>query len=141
MNKHRAFTLVELLVASLILFSVITTVSLIYRGAFIASEKANNHMDIVGVLPALLSEIQYHIRALPFELSHTEASGQVWQVHYEWKAKVIETKSVIDNVSSLEFGESNAVKKEFKLWQVELELSQGRIVREYLFSEVSWLDE
>ena len=62
-TKHQlGFTLVELLIATIILFSSLAAVSLIYRGAFIASEKASNHVKMVANLPALITQIQQQIK-------------------------------------------------------------------------------
>ena len=113
-------------------------VSLIYRGAFISSEKASNHVNIVANVPALLSQIKQQVQSAPPQQTQLNGQGTVWQSSYTWQASVEKTKVVVDAASSLEFGEQMATKKQFKLWQVTLTLNSHGIVKNYTFNEVSW---
>lgn len=139
-NNQSGFTLIELLVATIILFMAMGAVSLIYRGAFISSEKASNHVNIVANVPALLSQIKQQVQSAPPQQTQLNGQGTAWQSSYTWQASVEKTKVVVDAASSLEFGEQMAPKKQFKLWQVTLTLNSHGIVKNYTFNEVSWHD-
>ncbi|MFT5529039.1 MAG: prepilin-type N-terminal cleavage/methylation domain-containing protein [Alteromonadaceae bacterium] len=139
-NNQSGFTLIELLVATIILFMAMGAVSLIYRGAFISSEKASNHVNIVANVPALLSQIKQQVQSAPPQQTQLNGQGTAWQSSYTWQASVEKTKVVVDAASSLEFGEQMALKKQFKLWQVTLTLNSHGIVKNYTFNEVSWHD-
>lgn len=139
-NNQSGFTLIELLVATIILFMAMGAVSLIYRGAFISSEKASNHVNIVANVPALLSQIKQQVQSAPPQKTQLSGQGTAWQSTYTWQANVEKTKVVVDAASSLEFGEQMATKKQFKLWQVTLTLNSYGIVKNYTFNEVSWHD-
>lgn len=139
-NNQSGFTLIELLVATIILFMAMGAVSLIYRGAFISSEKASNHVNIVANVPALLSQIKQQVQSAPPQQTQLNGQGTAWQSSYTWQASVEKTKVVVDAASSLEFGEQMATKKQFKLWQVTLTLNSHGIVKNYTFNEVSWHD-
>ena len=139
--KNKGFTLIELLVAAVILFSVVASVSLIYRGAFIASEKASNHVQLVTVVAPLLGVIQDEIRSNRKNTSQLSGEGQAWQVNYQWQASVINTKKVIDVASSIELGEDLAEKKIYKLWVIDLHLESDGISHQYQLNEVSWTGE
>jgi prepilin-type N-terminal cleavage/methylation domain-containing protein len=139
-NSCRGFTLIELLVATIILFTAMAAVSLIYRGAFIATEKASNHVNIVANIPALLSQIKQQVQSASAQKNQLNGQGRAWQSSYTWQASVQKTKIVVDATSSLEFGEQMAAKKQFKLWQVVLTINSNGIVKEYTFNEMSWHD-
>ncbi|WP_282131531.1 PulJ/GspJ family protein [Pseudoalteromonas aliena] len=139
-NNNSGFTLIELLVATIILFTAMGAVSLIYRGAFISSEKASNHVNIVANVPALLSQIKQDVQNASSQQTQLNAQGNAWQSTYTWQATVQQTKTVTDDVSKLEFGEQMALKKQFKLWQVVLTINSNGIVKNYTFNEVSWHD-
>ncbi|MBE0360561.1 MULTISPECIES: PulJ/GspJ family protein [Pseudoalteromonas] len=139
-NNNSGFTLIELLVATIILFTAMGAVSLIYRGAFISSEKASNHVNIVANVPALLSQIKQDVQNASSQQTQLNAQGSAWQSTYTWQATVQQTKTVTDDVSKLEFGEQMALKKQFKLWQVVLTINSNGIVKNYTFNEVSWHD-
>tara|TARA_B100001059_G_scaffold21424_1_gene17252 strand:- start:2584 stop:3015 length:432 start_codon:yes stop_codon:yes gene_type:complete len=139
-NKHTGFTLIELLVATIILFMAMGAVSLIYRGAFISSEKASNHVNIVANVPALLSQIKQQVQSATSQQTQLNGQGNAWQSTYTWQANVQQTKIVVDAASTLEFGEQMATKKQFKLWQVTLIINSHGIVKNYTFNQVSWHD-
>lgn len=141
--KHKnssGFTLIELLVATIILFTAMGAVSLIYRGAFIASEKASNHVKIVANVPALLSQIKQQVQGASAEQTQLNGQGSAWQSTYTWQANIQQTKTVTNELMVLEFGEDTGFKKQFKLWQVNLTINSNGIVKNYTFNEVSWHD-
>ncbi len=137
---EHGFTLVEVLVASVILFSTIAVVSMVYRGAFISSEKATSHIAITGVLPSVLANIKQSIRAKGNSPS-TELSGNsnAWDVSYQWRASLVSFKSPPDR---FEEGSNVLVTppEKYKLWQVELAIEKSGLVKSYQFKELSWND-
>lgn len=140
-TKHQSgFTLVELLIATIILFSSLAAVSLIYRGAFIASEKASNHVKLIANLPALITQIQQQIKLTTSEQSTLSGSGVGWGVEYQWQAAVVQNKVIVNETMALEFGNEIATKKAIQLWQVTLIVKRNGIEKSYTFNEVSWHD-
>ncbi len=133
------FTLVEVLVASVILFSVIATVSMVYRGAFLSSEKANNHINISGVLPSVLANIRTGIRDNSLENSLTGKS-EAWGVNYQWQARVIEQKYPPKKYDAFTQQLTKA-KIYYKLWQVNLILEYNGLTKQHVFKELSWVNE
>jgi prepilin-type N-terminal cleavage/methylation domain-containing protein len=133
------FTLVEVLVASVILFSVIATVSMVYRGAFLSSEKANNHINISGVLPSVLANIRTDIRDNSLENS-LSGKSEAWGVNYQWQASVIEQKYPPKKFDDFTHQISKA-KIYYKLWQVSLTLEYNGLTKQHVFKELSWVNE
>jgi len=138
MGKNRGFTLLEILVASVILFSSMAVVSLIYRGALVSSEKANTHVLISGVVPAVLNTIREKIRQQS-DQQQTEiiGNGIAWDVNYHWSAKLLNLKSAPPTFDS-ETGNNEVSPEKYKLWQVDLQLTLKGIKRDYHFKELSW---
>ena len=138
--KQKGFTLIEVMVAAVILFSVIASVSMIYRGAFISSEKANNHVEIAGVLPSILASLRYDIRQQGNSAS-TELSqqGSTWNVNYHWQAKLIDFKSAPEKFD-VDTGKFITPPKKYKLWQVVLTLESNGLKKQYQLKELSWSD-
>ena len=140
-QTNKGFTLIEIMVATLILFSSIATVSMVYSGAFISSEKANHHVVISGVIPALLANIRTDIRSkgnsTVTSISH---SGKVLEVKFSWKAQLISHKSAPKKLDVDGSGYVTPPLK-YKLWQVHLNLKLLSTKKHYQFYEVSWSDD
>jgi type II secretory pathway component PulJ len=140
-KKDKGFTLIEVLVASVILFASIATVSMVYRGAFLSSEQANKHVSISGVMPSLLANIRADIRVQgnSFE-SQLEGQGNAWNVEYRWQATLVQHKSAPQR---LDVDSGNYVNPplKYKLWLVELDVQYKTNAKHYQFHEMSWSND
>ncbi|GAB0111508.1 PilW family protein [Pseudoalteromonas distincta] len=139
MNKsQRGFTLIEVLVASVILFATITLVSDMFRGSFISSEKANRHVTISGIMPIALKQIQ---SALRFQAKNAEQSlsgdNKFWGVNVHWEAQQVAFKSA-PPLYDYDSGKYQQVPNKYTLWQVKAQFSYGSTTIEHSFYEVSW---
>jgi len=135
------FTLVEILVASVILFASIAMVSMVYRGAYISSDKADGHINITGVLPAVLATIRDDIRARGnSNLTELINEANMWDVNYQWQASLLQHKSPPKRYD-LDSGSFVIPAKKYKLWQVDLTLKRDNLVKQYQFNELSWLND
>jgi prepilin-type N-terminal cleavage/methylation domain-containing protein len=140
-KNNRGFTLIEVMVAAVILFSVIATVSMIYRGAFLSSEKANNHINISAVLPSVLTNIRQNIRLKgnsSAEILNNRASA--WDVKYQWQAQLIKKASAPAKLDP-DSGAMITPPEKYKLWQVELIMKRNGVTKQYQFNELSWTNE
>jgi len=138
--KTQGFTLIEVMVAAVILFSVIASVSMIYRGAFISSQKANDHIKITGVLPSVLSTVRYNLRQQGNSpLTEINDQGNTWDVSYQWQAELLEYKSAPDRFD-VDNGKFITPQKKYKLWQVTLILKNNGLSKKYKYKELSWSD-
>ncbi|MFT6985512.1 MAG: hypothetical protein ACJAT7_001322 [Psychromonas sp.] len=127
--------------AAVILFSSIATVSMIYSGAFLSSEKANKHIKIAAVLPSVLaavkSEIQQQGNGNELALSQT---NNAWDVTYEWQASLLKHKAA-QPIFDTDTGKMTDPPQKFKLWMVELTLEYSGLTKNYHFNELSWNDD
>ena len=137
-QTNTGFTLLEVLVASVILFASMAVVSLIYRGALVSSEKANSHIIISGVVPAVLNQVREKIRKQGNQ-QQTEIIGKgiTWDVNYHWTANLLSIRSAPPSFDP-DTGNNEASPEKYKLWQVDLQLSFSGINRDYHFKELSW---
>jgi len=139
-GKQIGFTLIEVLVAAVILFTSIATVSMVYRGAFLSSEKANQYVTITGVLPSVMANIRRDIRAQGNSAeSELDQKGKTWNVQYDWQAKLVEHKGAPSKLD-VDTGDFVTPPLKYKLWLVDLSLNFQSTNKQYQFYEVSWTD-
>jgi Tfp pilus assembly protein PilV len=137
-RKSSGFTLIEVLVASVILFASIDMVSMVYRGAFLSSEKANSHIVISGVLPSILANIRASIRqqgnSNSTQISEKKAT---WDVDYQWQAELVSNKGAPKKLDPVTHQLTTQPLK-YKLWQVNLTLNYKNLTQQHQFNELSW---
>ncbi|RRS10086.1 prepilin-type N-terminal cleavage/methylation domain-containing protein [Pseudoalteromonas sp. J010] len=138
MHHKKGFTLVELLVSVVILLAVITTTSMLYRGAFISSEKATKYVQLSTAITGILDTIRFEIRHAPFEQTSLEGNGTNGGVLYRWDASVIKEKNDSISGSSDIAMKLQTTSNRYKLWQVSLEVEAQGLIRQYQFKEVNW---
>jgi len=111
---------------------------MIYRGAFLSSEKANNHINISAVLPSVLANIRNEIRNNESNnITMLANKANAWQVTYQWQAEVVQQKMPAKKLDP--FTQELAMPpKTFKLWHVQLALELNGLTKKYQFSELSW---
>ena len=128
----KGFTLIEVLVAGVILVATIATASLIYRSAMMSSEKASHVTAMNMALPHLLTEVKDNI----LQGSQSD-SGQLLGVSYTWQAELIEQAAPPDTFDP-EGGFVITHEPRFKLWLITMNLNVRGFSREYQYREVSW---
>lgn len=140
-QSNSGFTLIEVMVAAVILFSVIATVSMVYRGAFLSSEKADKHINLAAVMPSILAVIKADIQSKENERKNLlTGKNSAWQVNYQWQATLLEQKSPPKKYDPFTQKLADAEIK-YKLWQVQLTLRYKNLVKQYQFKELSWLHD
>lgn len=140
-KQNQGFTLIEVLVASVILFASIATVSMIYRGAFLSSEKADQHVRISGIIPSLLANIRKDIQAQANSVeSQLSRKGNVWSIQYNWQANLVDHKGAPFKLD-VDTGDYLQPPLKYKLWQVNLNVEYKTTHKPYQFYEISWSDD
>lgn len=140
-SRNSGFTLIEVMVATVILISSIAVMSMVYRGAFISSKKANEYVKITGYLPSVLASVRYDIRQQGnSELSQLNNNGDAWDVTYKWQANLIDFQSAPEKFDD-ESASFITPAKKYKLWQVDLTLQRDTLTKHYSFKELSWNNE
>ncbi|WP_024611187.1 prepilin-type N-terminal cleavage/methylation domain-containing protein [Pseudoalteromonas sp. TB64] len=137
-KKQAGFTLIEVLVASIILFSSVAIVGVIYKGVIIASEKSENQIYISAVVPESIKIIQKKLRNKQNE-SSTEESGSVslLEVDAKWQALLVEAK-VPPEYFDPDSGNLTVIDKKYNLWSVDVQFKFKTTIQEYNFYELTW---
>lgn len=136
-SKQQGFTLIEVLVASFILFLVITSVTLIYRNAVLASHKAEKSLELSAHQLFVMDQIRIEVSNAG-QLEELSGKGSMSEsVTYTWQASVISQSRTPEQYNS-STGELAQGKFLFKYWQITLLMNNDGRQKTYTFHKVSW---
>ena len=132
--KQRGFTLLEVLLAGFILFLTISVTTLIYKGALLSSGKAERSLAISAAAPAIHRLVTEQVRNIG-GANNSLGDGRYGDIEYRWQAALIYIGK-----PSLALVELNGLQdtQVYSLWNVELSLQKGPLVKNYNFTELSW---
>lgn len=134
MSKSQGFTLIEVLVASVILMGAITIANAVYGNAVEATLKSRAALELNKNLPIVLANVRREVREAP---EKNNGSGSVFDIAYRWKKELVEKGAP---PPQFDVDERRMVRYEekFSLWLVSLEVQQKGKTRTYEFNEVTW---
>ena len=134
--KNRGFTLIEVLIAAVILFGSISIVSQAFRGSVTSSVKAKRSVQAAAIVPFLLSTIEYRLQNQSLnEVAFQE--GVIDKAMFTWTASVIKKDGPPARLSP-EDGEVTIFDDKFYLWQVNLTVQQQETKNEYSYKQITW---
>lgn len=134
MRYTKGFTLIEVLIASVILIGAIAIANAVYGNAVEATLKSKAVLALNKNMPIVLANVRRDIRAEPKAKS---GSGRVFGLSYSWKKQLVEKGAP---PSKFDADERQIVRYEekFSLWLVTLQVTRGSSSRTYQFNEVTW---
>ena len=132
--KQRGFTLLEVLLAGFILFLTISVTTLIYKGALLSSGKAERSLAISAAAPAIHRLVTEQVRNIGVA-NNSLGDGRYGDIEYRWEAALISIGKPSLALVELNDLEDTQV---YSLWNVELSLQKGPLVKTYNFTEISW---
>ncbi|NTS76916.1 prepilin-type N-terminal cleavage/methylation domain-containing protein [Catenovulum sp. SM1970] len=139
MHQNNGFTLVEVLVAAAILFSTIATVSVIYSSALLSSDKASKTVDsLITVKPVIYLIKEQLQQSSKKSTEQHEGKGDIWGYKYSWVAKLTAFKAPTDKFNS-DTGAYDKHPKRFKLWSVQLTITNTSTTKVFEYEELTWL--
>ena len=133
-NNLSGFTLIEVLVASLIAFISLSAFTLVFRGAIIASEKAESALLTTSIATVVTSDISSEIASNKIENS-LSGKGELLEGTYFWEAKVVDT---IKPPARFVGAEISQAEHRLKKWKVSFNVTINGRSREYQYEEISW---
>ena len=138
--RQAGFTLMEVLIAGLILFMTISITTLIYRGSMLSSLKAEQTLVLNGYLPFAIEQIEEQMRQQKYVNQTTlQGSGDILDSRYSWQAKQLIAKSPLPRLGG---GTTELIIQpaRFKLWQVDLTLEYLNKEKIFSYKELTFQD-
>jgi prepilin-type N-terminal cleavage/methylation domain-containing protein len=128
MRRQHGFTLVEVLIAAVIMFMVLATAALSLRTAAHASERATRTVELTPV-------IRESLRNDPAD--ERSGAGRLFGVEYRFRANIVRlgappTRFDPDVADFTEYA------PRFALYDVELELERDGETTSFLYQELAW---
>lgn len=134
--KSRGFTLIEVLIASTILFASLAVISESYRASLMASERAAHTAEMLTPLPLILGHVKNRLLETPEE--RVSGRGEVLGVQFEFEARSARFESPPRRFEP-ETGVFQVYAPRFRLYDVRLSLSVGSNKRSFDYQELAWL--
>lgn len=138
-RNQSGFTLIEILIATVIMFTSITIVTIGYRGAFISSEKSNQQIKLNRVVTLIIDEVRQKIRNINFDDVTLNGSGEVFEIKYSWTAELIKHEAAPKKLN-VDSGGYITPPLKYKLWDVTLDVNFLSLKKIYKYQELSWSD-
>jgi prepilin-type N-terminal cleavage/methylation domain-containing protein len=139
--RQEGFTLIEIMVSAVILFSAIALVSHLYQGANLNSQKAEQHIKISGAMPLVLKEVKLQLnRTSKTKQQTADFEGNISGVSYNYRAQVIAISAAPPKLNP-DVGQIEAQKNKYKLWRVELNVGYQTLVKTFDYQVLGWNDE
>ncbi|MDG1750743.1 MAG: prepilin-type N-terminal cleavage/methylation domain-containing protein [Thalassotalea sp.] len=130
----RGFTLIEVLIASFIMFISLAAFTLVFRTTILSSEKAELNVSSAAYTTLIISKITFDLKN-SHSLNEKSGSGELMGRHYQWQARVKETAKP----PARYFGNSlSQAEHQAKLWQVKLEVKVNGKNSDFLYEEITW---
>lgn len=128
----RGFSLIEVLVASLILFLVLATVTITYSGAVKGTMSATESLKLNNYVPILSEHISLEIKD-----GKRSGNARFIDLEYHWSTELIESKPVIAFFDSdnFEVRESDITAY---YWRVTLTTQYNGRQMHHVFKALSW---
>jgi prepilin-type N-terminal cleavage/methylation domain-containing protein len=134
-NRQRGFTLLEVLIAATILFTVLAVAAETYRNSLLASGRAQGLVTMLTPLPLITSAIRNQLRSNPVE--KLSGSSELLGVGYEWEAITVRHGSPPYRFDP-DMTDFVSYPKRFRLYDIRLKLRRARQEREFLYQEIAW---
>ena len=130
------FTLVEVLIASVILFATITVISESYRASLAAGQRAAVTAEILTPLPLITSTVRAQLRERPDERLRGE--GELLGVRYSFEAVTVRFEPPPPTFD-VTIEDMRVFAPRYRLYDVRLTLERHSIQRQFLYQEIAWL--
>ncbi|MGB1197716.1 MAG: PulJ/GspJ family protein [Thalassotalea sp.] len=133
MRRNLGFTLVEVMIASIILFSVITLLYQVVAQSTHSSDIATKNLEIHSVLPLIAGQIKKELDG-KFSPKTIQGDGALLGISFNWSAEQLKSEPFLESISNEGFG----LKGMAKLWKIKLELTSRDRKKILFYQEVTW---
>jgi len=135
MTKNKGFTLVEVLIAAIILFSALALISDIFKSAMLSSSKAVSNSQYYQTAPSAISAIKANLRenVNGKNIQIVEGTIILFNINYQWEAKRTSFKTPA--YSELD---DFIPEPRFSIYDVQVIAKQGDKQRKFSFEVATW---
>ncbi len=128
------FTLIEVLIASFIMFIALATFTMVFRGALLSSERAESVVSTSAYTDLIVDKISASLKQ---QHKKTQAGGQGMLLgrQFFWQAHV---KQVSRPPARYFGGSLEQASHTIKLWQVKLTVKTNTSAKDFTYEEVTW---
>ncbi|MCK8107722.1 prepilin-type N-terminal cleavage/methylation domain-containing protein [Pseudoalteromonas sp. 2CM41L] len=135
MSKDKGFTLIEVLIAAIILFSALALISDIFKSAMLSSSKAVSNSQYYQTSTSAISAIKASLREKVNgkNIQVAEGAMTLFNISYEWKANRTSFKRIA-------FSELDDYTPEprFSIYVVQVTAKQRDKQRSFSFEVSTW---
>jgi hypothetical protein len=133
---RRGFTLIEVLIASVILFATITVVAESYRASLFAGQRATALAEMLTPMPLITSTIRTRLREQPAE--QLKGEGELLGVRYSFEAVTVRFEPP-PPVVDIDLQDMRVFAPRYRLYDVRLSLERRSTRRQFIYQELAWL--
>ena len=133
--NSKGFTLLEILIAAVILFAGLTVVAEGYRASIGAGAKAERTLDMLRPLPLIERYVQDQLRLNPED--RVEGAGRVMGVDFSYRAVTSRFKPPPPSFDP-DVQDMVSFAPRYRLYEVTLVLTRGAFQREFIYQELAW---
>lgn len=134
-NVQRGFTLIEVMIAAVILFTVLGFASLAVKNARQSSESAADSIVLYEPVPLIVDQIREVLQQQAAE--QLQGSGAIFGVQYQWTADRLQFAPPVPRFDP-DLTIFVSYKPRFAKYQVHLSLKKDNKSRDLTYQELSW---
>nr|WP_276307696.1 prepilin-type N-terminal cleavage/methylation domain-containing protein [Alteromonas facilis] len=134
------FTLVEVLVATVIMVAALASLTLVFRTNLLSNQKAVDNLTIDTSVPIILNNVRQMVRR---NSDPTVLNGRVFKV---FSTEYSISLQLVQRASPPRFFNPDSQQLEnfprkYALWNIHVQVNNGDTSREFQLYELSWNDE
>lgn len=135
MKNNSGFTLIEVLIAAIILFTALALISDIYKSASLSASKAVSNAKYYQITPAAITAIKTSLREKVKAKDIPEVQGEIliFEITYFWQA----TRVVFNSAPTEEFADFEQQNR-FSIYDVKVTAKFEGKERLFLFKVATW---
>lgn len=135
MHNQKGFTLIEVMIAAVILFAAIAVTSELYKNSILVAEKTSDTVEFYQTHPAAISAIKSDLLEQYKRAKSAELSGTilVMGISYQWQANRV---SFDARAPDLVDGQQGS--RRFSYYNVEVNAVKEKKTQQFTFEASAW---